>query len=182
MGRASRWVVGGIVGGGASLVGDHLHVTEGVLYYPHPVFWGQAWWVFPLFFGATISIFAGVNLVHPSPPVGPDAPRRAAAGDFIAFLTAYAFTAFASVLPNVVVLVLLGTWLARVARGMPLRHVLFCGIAALLGTAFEATWSGLGMFTYRHPDFLGVPRWLPFLYLHAALAGDSARLVVDPRR
>ena len=176
-GRAVRWLIGGVIGGFASLVGDHLHVTQGVLFYPHPVLWQQAWWVFPLFFGATIAIFAGVNLVHPK-PLDPDPPVRAAIGDFIAFLTAYAFTAFANSLPNVVLFVLLGTWVARVVRGMPGRHIVFCILCALSGTAFEASWSGLGMFTYYHPDFLGVPRWLPALYLHAALAGDSARRVV----
>jgi hypothetical protein len=176
--RAARWCVAGVIGGAAGLIGDHLHVTEGVLFYPHPVIWQQAWWVFPLFFGATIAIFAGVNLVHPK-PLDPDPPMRSALGDFLGFMVAYAFTAFGQSMPNLVLFVLLGTWVARAIRGLAGRHILFCVICALCGTGFEIMWSGIGMFTYRHPDFLGVARWLPALYLHAALAGDSGRRLVD---
>jgi hypothetical protein len=176
--RLVRTLTAAALAGAACVVLDQLHVTEGVLFYPHPAIWGQAWWVFPLFFSATLAIFAGLKLVHPK-PLDNDPPLRAATGDFIALVTAYAFTAFAASLPNVVLCVLLGTWVARAVRGMPGRHIVFCILCALIGSAFEAMLSGAGGFTYYHPDFLGVPRWLPALYLHAAVAGDSARRVVD---
>jgi hypothetical protein len=51
----------------------------------------------------------------------------------------------------------------------------FCLLAALSGVLFEATLSALGGFAYIDPDFLGVPRWLPGLYLHAALAAVRIR-------
>ncbi len=178
----ARGLVAAIVGGVACLVGDHLHVVEGVLFYPHKVFWDQAWWVFPLFFGATIVVLAGIHWVHPDPPPRLEHPVRALVGDSIAFMTAYAFTAFAATLPDVVLWVLLASWVARVVHGMPPRHVLFCVLVAIGGTSWEAMWSGIGMFTYHHPDFLGVPRWLPALYLHAAVAADSARCVIVPGR
>jgi hypothetical protein len=175
--RLAPTVTAATLAGAICVALDHLHVTEGVLFYAHPVIWGQAWWVFPLFFGATLAIFGGLRLVHPK-PLDNDPPMRAAAGDFIALVTAYAFTAFAASLPNVVLFVLLGTWVARAVRGMPGRHIVFCVLCALIGSAFEATLSGTGAFTYYHPDLFGVPRWLPALYLHAAVAGDSARRVV----
>jgi hypothetical protein len=178
---ASRWLVASVLGGVMCVVGDHLHVAEGVLYYPRTALWNQAWWVFPLFFGATIVVLAGVRLVHPDPPPRLEHPVRLAMGDLLAFATAYAFTAFASSLPNVVLCVLLGLWVARVVHGMPLRHVVFCLITALLGTSWEAMWSGIGMFTYTHPDFAGVPRWLPALYLHAAAAAESSRQLLEGR-
>ncbi len=49
-------------------------------------------------------------------------------------------------------------------------------VMALAGTLFEAGWSALGFFHYRLPDVVGVPRWLPGIYLHAALlAGPLER-------
>ncbi len=177
--HAPRWLIAAVVGGALCLCGDHLHVTEGVLSYPHRVFWDQAWWVFPLFFGATLALLAGVRVIHPSPPLRLEHPVRLAVGDVIALFTAYAFTAFASPLPNVVLWVLLGLWAARVVHGMPARHVAFCLAAAVGGTGWEMMWSGLGMFTYSHPDMLGVPRWLPALYLHAAVAADSCRSLLE---
>jgi len=176
---ASRSLVGALLGAGASLVGDHLHVTQGVLSYPHVACWGQAWWVFPLFFGATFALFATARRVHPGAAERPAVSVRAAAGDFLGFFTAYAFTAFASSMPDLVLWVLVGAWGARVLGGMPPRQVVLCLVIAIGGTSWEAMWSGLGMFSYSHPDLLGVPRWLPALYLHAAVAVDSARCVVD---
>jgi hypothetical protein len=174
----ARWLIAAVIGGVACVVGDHLHVTEGVLFYPSPVLWQQAWWVFPLFFFATLAVIAGARLIIPRPPEGPGSPIRIAVGDFFALLIAYAFTAFEHTRPNVVLCVLVALWMARVLRGMPPREIVFCLLIALGGTSWEAMWSGIGMFTYHHPDFLGVPRWLPALYLHAGIAGASARRVV----
>jgi hypothetical protein len=177
VGRVVAWAVAGALGGAGCLVGDHLHVAYGVLFYPHPAVWQQAWWVFPLFFFATLSVLLGVPLLYRGAPS--ETPVRAAAGDFGAFLAAYAFSALASPWPDVVLGVLLVAWLARALRGMPRGLMAFCGVVAVLGTGFEIGLSGAGGFSYVHPDFLGVPRWLPALYLHAALAGASAAPVVN---
>jgi hypothetical protein len=49
---------------------------------------------------------------------------------------------------------------------------------AAAGTAFESAWSHAGFFYYRAPDVIGVPRWLPGIYLHAALvAGPLERVL-----
>jgi hypothetical protein len=171
------WLVAAIVGGLVCLVGDHLHVSQGVLFYPHPDVWQQAWWVFPLFFFSTLAVVAGAKLANPS---ASSSPWRTLIADAVAFAAAYAFTAFASPFPNLVLVVLLAAWGLRIARGMPVRLVCVCFLTAIAGTVFEITLSGSGGFTYLHPDFLGVPRWLPVLYLHAAVAGASVRVMLAP--
>ena len=47
--------------------------------------------------------------------------------------------------------------------------------AAFVGTLMEALLSYLGLFHYldRHVDFIGVPSWLPWLYVTAALAATT---------
>ena len=37
------------------------------------------------------------------------------------------------------------------------------------GPPFEAALAATGAFSYRQPDVLGVPVWLPALYLHLSL-------------
>src|SRR2546423_15600813 len=49
------WLVALIVGAGLCTVLDHQHVVWGVLAYPHPDFWEQAWWVPLLFFTSTLA-------------------------------------------------------------------------------------------------------------------------------
>jgi len=178
----ASWVVVALVGAAACTVGDHLHVITGVLWYPRPVFWQQAWWVPLLFAGASIVI------------AGAAGPLRAALGgraeevsgrrvlaDGIAFMTAYAFTAYGHTLPNVVLVVLVAAWVARVVAGVPPWLVIFSLLVAVGGSLFEAGFSKLGFFYYHVPDFIGVPRWLPALYLHVALlAAGMARRLLEP--
>ena len=179
---ASRWIVAASVGGVACFVGDHGHVAAGVLAYPEVAFWGQAWWVLPLFVAASALALVGVRAVHPGGRDAPGDPVRQAVADGTAFLAAYGLTAAAQGHPDLLVVALVGLWLLRVHRGMPRRLAAFCLLSALVGTSWEAMWSGIGRFHYLHPDLLGVPRWLPALYLHAALVADSARRVVDGNR
>ncbi len=178
-GSMARWFVVALAGGAVCLVGDHLHVMQGVLFYPHPVLWDQAWWVLPEFFLATLALLAVVRTIYPRQTLEREAPTRAAIADFFAFFTAYAFTAFSHAMPTLVLLVLAGFWVARVARDPRPGLILFCLLVAVAGPCFEAAWSALGMFAYRDPDIIGVPRWLPFLYLHAAVAASSARRAID---
>jgi hypothetical protein len=158
---------------------DHLHATHGVLWYAHPVVWDQAWWVPLLFAGASLAAVGGATPVrrllgarNPPPPTA-----REVAGDGLAFITAYAYTSFAPAdRPNVTLALLAAWWLARVVRGRAGWLVVYSLLTAAAGTLFEAGWSALGFFAYHHPDFLGVPRWLPGIYLHVALvAGPLER-------
>jgi hypothetical protein len=173
------WVAAAAAGAVICTVCDHLHVVTGVLTYPHVAFWGEAWWV-PLLFGtASVVIVASAgNLrrMFSAPPLAAPSPRRVAAGG-VAFVTAYAFTAFGHELPNVVAAVLAGFWLARALQA-PAWLVVYSIVVAIGGSAFEATWSALGFFRYLVPDFAGIPRWLPGIYLHVAfLTADLERVL-----
>lgn len=174
-----RWVVLALVGAAVCTVCDHLHATHGVLFYPHVAFWSQAWWVPLLFAGASLAAVAGATPVRRAFGArGEAAPTaRQIAGDGLAFVTAYAYTSFAPHdRPNVTLALLVAWWLARVLRDRPAWLVAYSLLTAVAGTLFEAGWSALGFFAYHHPDFIGVPRWLPGIYLHVALlAGPLER-------
>ncbi len=155
--------------------GDHLHVVYGVLFYPHPVLLQQAWWVLPLFVGATWGMLAGSEDVRTRLAGAKVATSLGeallAAG---AFFVAYAFTAVAAELPTFVLVVLVATWLLRI-RALPRWVVAFGLVSAVCGVGSEAALSYAGGFAYVNPDFLGVPRWLPALYLHASLGAVRIR-------
>lgn len=176
-----RWLILALCGAAICTVCDHLHATHGVLWYTHPVFWDQAWWVPLLFAGASLAAVAGATpirrlfgaRVEPAPSV------RQIAGDGIAFIVAYAYTSYAPAdRPNVTLAVLVGFWLARVLRDRSPWLIAYSLVMAVAGSGFEATWSALGFFNYHHPDIAGVPRWLPGIYLHVALiAGPLERVL-----
>ncbi|MDB4969281.1 MAG: hypothetical protein JWN44_4970 [Myxococcales bacterium] len=176
-----RWLVLALVGAAICTVCDHLHATHGVLWYPHPVFWEQAWWVPLLFAGASLAVVGGATPIRRA--LGgrqePAPTARQVAGDGIAFITAYAYTSFAPPdQPNVTLALLVAWWVARVVRDRPTWLIVFSLLTAVAGTAFEATWSALGFFHYRHPDLFGVARWLPGIYLHVGLlAGPLERVL-----
>lgn len=176
-----RWLILAVAGAALCTVCDHLHATHGVLFYTHPTVWDQAWWVPLLFAGASLAAVAGATPVRRllGARAGEPPTAREIAGDGIAFVTAYAFTSYAPAdRPNVTLALLAAWWLARVVRGRPRWLVIYALVMAAAGSAFEATWSALGFFAYRHPDVAGVPRWLPGIYLHAALlAGPVERVL-----
>jgi hypothetical protein len=170
-----KWLGAFVFGAVVCTALDHQHVVWGVLSYSEPVFWQQAWWV-PLLFGcATLVTLGSVDPMRrmlgaqPAPPP----PRALVALDLASFMAAYYFTSVGQHLPDVVTGVLVGTWLVRVAAGLPGWAVAFCIGTAIAGPAVEGGISALGVFHYEHPDFIGVARWLPALYLHVGVAGVS---------
>jgi hypothetical protein len=160
-------------------LGDHLHVVYGVLGYPHPVLFQQAWWVFPLFAGGVAAMLAGCETVRER-LAGARVPTSLGEAALASawFFVAYAFTAVAADFPTCVLVVLVVTWALRV-RGLPRWVVVFSLVAAAGGVTFEASLSRAGGFAYLDPDWLGVPRWLPGLYLHAALAVPRLRGLIE---
>ena len=178
------WLAIAVMGAIVCTICDHLHVITGVLYYPKPFFWQQAWWVPPLFAGASVVITASAQPTRAllGGAVVPPPLLRCTAGDMLAFVTAYAFTAYGNSLPNVVLAVLVAWWLARVVAGAPPWLVVYSLLTAAGGTLFEAGWSKLGFFHYSNPDFIGVPRWLPGIYLHVAFLTADLSTYVQPRR
>ena len=170
-----RWLAAMGLGGLVATLGDRMHVAYGVLFYRHAAVLHQPWWVFLLFVGATGAMLAGGETVRKAlsgDPV-PTSPGEALLAT-AAFFVAYAFTAVAAELPTFLVVALVLTWLARV-RGMPRWILVYALAVAVGGVGFEAMFSRLGAFAYVRPDWIGVPRWLPGLYLHAALATPRIR-------
>ncbi len=166
----------------ACTVCDHLHVLHDVLSYAHPAFWDQAWWVPPLFFGASIVAVLAVAPLRALGGLSEPAPTgRQLAGDGIGFVAAYAFTAFGHRQPTVVLAVLVAFWAVRLLHGRAAWVALYSLALALGGTLFEAALSSTGAFHYHHADLLGVPRWLPGIYLHAALLAAPAERIVRSR-
>jgi hypothetical protein len=180
--RRLPWLILALAGALVCTVCDHLHVVTGVLHYRSPWVWQQAFWVPLLFAGASLLIVAGAGPVVTLLRVGeaPPSPREVA-GDALQFVAAYAFTAYGSGEPTVVATVLSAWWLGRMVRERRPWMIPYSIAVAIGGTLFEATLSSTGAFTYRAPDMLGVPRWLPALYLHVALLGGSLQLLLAPR-
>jgi hypothetical protein len=159
---------------------DQIHVQADVLSYETGGFFGQAWWV-PVQFGiASLAIVLGA---------APFARRRAEPerADFVTgaawFVAAYAASGLFDTRPAALAVAFLVTWALRVARAeqrAPL--VVYSLLLAAAGTSAEAILSAAGTFAYANPDVLGVPIWLPGLYLHGApLALALSRALAEPR-
>ncbi len=179
-GRVLRWFAVAVVGAIVCTVCDHLHVVYGVLAYAHPDVWRQAWWVPLLFAVAAVAMVGGVPLFRDrlggqKAPLDVSALVRAS----VAFVAAYALTAVDHASPNLVLGVLVGSWLWRVSAGAPRWIVLYALATAVVGPLMESAISRAGAFHYLAPDFLGVARWLPALYLHAGLVAEPVRRWVD---
>jgi hypothetical protein len=159
---------------------DQIHVQSGVLDYDTGGYFGQAWWV-PLQFGvAALAIVAGA---------APFARGRAQPKliDFVTgtawFVAAYAASGLFDAYPNALAVAFVLTWALRVALApQPASLVAYSLLLAAAGTAAEAALSAAGTFAYANPDLLGVPIWLPGLYLHGApLALALSRALSEPR-
>ena len=159
---------------------DQIHVQSGVLDYETGGFFGQGWWV-PLQFGfAALAIVAGA---------APFARRRAKPGaaafltGTLWFLAAYAASGLFDAHPYALAAAFVVTWALRVALArQPAPLVAFSLLLAAAGTGAEAILSAAGTFAYANPDVLGVPIWLPGLYLHGApLALALSRALSEPR-
>ncbi len=162
--QAFVFLLGAVVG---TLL-DQIHVRSGVLWYTHPVLLGQAFWV-PLVFGAGALVLVNSHAALIALAGGSPAPPGPSAAQAMLFAGAYLLTGVAPGRPLLVLAVLTAAWLTRVALG-PSRELVLAGLAfAVGGPLFEATLSATGGFSYGRPDLLGVPCWLPALYLHASL-------------
>jgi len=167
---AALFVAGAIIG---TLL-DRIHVAAGVLWYTHPLLAGQAIWV-PLVFGVGALLLMSGHVIFP--PHDRPATPATLVEPALALLLAYLATAVLADRPLILALVLVLAWLVRMLRD-PTADKLAVAIAfALGGPLFEATLSATGGFFYRSPDVLGVPVWLPALYLHVSLLTRQIALV-----
>ncbi len=165
------WLTIFIIGGLCGALCDQIHVQGQVLWYAIPALAGQAWWVAPLFGGASLLMYVAASLWAPyAERLSPAAVSNGEiARQFLWFVAMYALSAGMQQKPLwlcVLYAVLLVRRMLR-RRDIAAQLVNAAGLA-VGGTAFEMALTSTGAFSYRAPDVLGVPMWLPGLYLHGA--------------
>ncbi len=172
--RVALWAVLGAVVG-TSL--DALHVLTGTLVYATTELGLQAWWVPPEFALAGVALgeghhFLARRLGQRLPAASTAEVVRACLG----LLLTYGASGFLKGVPHVALVLFVGGFVALLAA-TPTQARKTLAIhavgTALSGPLVEATLCALGLFQYREaasPLVLGVPVWLPRIYLHAALA------------
>jgi hypothetical protein len=164
------------------VVCDGFHSYSDTTEYTHPVAFRAAWWV-PLLFGSAAS---GGGFFYDRGYEKLGGPARLTPVPLLAF----------SVLAFVGIYYASGFW--RVENGTKLVGLTLGAIAlfaisdrswqgavlavgaAVVGFVVEATLVALGTFRYTQPDVLGIPLWLPGLYLASGPSvGQLARRVLD---
>jgi hypothetical protein len=156
---------------GSALDGIHTHF--GATAYTSPLWWRMAWWT-PLLFGGAFAIGMlhpfvthrfGAQHAQPAPP----RPGQVALA-FALFVLAYFLTVAPLSWPFICALLFgifaAGFWLCdRTPIGLGIALT-----AAAFGPLVEWCLVSLGTFAHLRPLWLGLPGWLPFLYLTAAVA------------
>jgi len=143
---------------------DFLQTNAGHAYYTDPFLFQTAWWVPFLFGGATV----GIGLTHCKLDYG----RGRFFGSLVFLILACLVTAFLKTenfqKAGLLFILYAVSWWFFSRTGWSL--LLAVG-TAFIGSAFESFLGYLGLYHYTHPDFFGIPLWLPFLYLHVSQAG-----------
>lgn len=157
-----------------------MHTFGGATEYTHPFVLRTAWWV-PFLFASAYG-FGGFLYAVAYEKLRGTAPVRSwrvLSLGVVAFAALYAISAFApmSNLAKTVALLVgaiaLFAWLDRTLVG-----ALLTGAAAICGPLTEIYLSRIGAFRHLRPDFLGIPLWLPALYLASGPSfGQFARRV-----
>ena len=161
---------------------DAFHVHSGVERYPVPVLFGLAWWV-PLLFGAaavaigTSHVLADPLLGHVRRPYRLPISLSELAWLLLAYLVgASALTSLTKA--GLLFIIYLNFWLLS---GRSWQNLLLSVVTAITGTLVEMILVTAGAFSYLHPDFIGVPYWLPCMYACASLAlGNLGRSLIIP--
>jgi hypothetical protein len=168
---ASQWFGLLVLGGVLGALCDQIHVRFGVLSYPRADVLLQAWWVAPNFaLSAVVMLVGSQPFVEQGIPLersGPSSRELAIAG--LWFLAAYFASGLLQDRPALLMAGYVAAWLARVLPRAERKPMLVHGILlAAAGTGYETVLSAMDTFHYHHPQVLGVPVWLPGLYLHGS--------------
>jgi len=154
---------------------DAIHTHFGATSYARPVAFKAAWWV-PLLFAGAYASAIGRPLMDRGPaPAG----WKVALGMGL-FVGAY----WMSVAPIpwqartalIALLFAAGYWICDRTRSC----LIVAALAGVIGPVVEMLLVSLGVFVHHEVLALGVPGWLPFLYLTAAPGlGSLAKWIVD---
>ena len=156
---------------------DQVWVRLGVLVYPHPFRFGQAWWV-PLLFGTVALLIVhtfviATRLLLPASPQPKDPAGRAliAGAWFVAaFIAGGLFDVYSRQLAVVLFVIwLIGLWTGSNSIREAVVLIGLSLLVAVAGTLGESAAGVLNLMYYPRPDFCRVPYWLPGLWLNAAL-------------
>src|SRR5262249_47215271 len=172
-------VVLALLGATLGVALDGIHTHFGATTYTHPVLWRMAWWVPLLFAGAFGAGILRPLLERALGRVAPAPPAPQVAWSLAGFVGAYWLTV--APLPWTVVAGVLAVLFAF-SFALSDRSPVTFGIAvaaAFVGPAIESLLVSRGLFVHHQVLAFGVPGWLPFLYLNAAipLCGMAKRLV-----
>ena len=160
-------LLAGAVGG---TLGDRYHTWSGVLAYPDPVIFDEAWWVPLPFAAAGLGLCSGHRLLRGllHEPAVYRRPRD------IVLASAMLAAAYAAsgLLPHRPLLLAALMAVAFIVRAAIARSRVLVALAlggALVGCVVEGSLAAGGAFAYTVPTSpLGLPVWLPGLYFHAA--------------
>lgn len=168
---------------------DAMHIYSAALSYPHPVWFGQAGWVFPLFFVAFfilgVAYLLLVKVLADSLQLT-TSRRRGNAGlmteSMAMFVMTYLLTGFANSSPVLLGAILYSIFLIRLCFTYERRFLLLLAVLlALGGMVTEGVLGSMGWVAYSQQQVFFVPWWLGGLYAHGAFAlRESVRALVIP--
>lgn len=157
---------------------DANHVFTQTLSYPSPLFFNQAWWVFPGFFLAFL--FMAINYlfvshllmnkikVSQSTSKGSD---QNLVTDLTYFALAYLMSGFGNFHPTLLCFIFYGVFIIRLMFEYEKAWLLILAILlAIGGMFFEGLLAELGLVKYRVEDIFNVPYWLGGVYMLGAFA------------
>lgn len=155
---------------------DAFQVANQVERYPVPAFLGVAWWV-PLLFGtASLAIGLSHPLVDPLLRHHRSPSLLNSIAELGWLILAYLISVGALdpfTKAGLLLLIYLNFWMLS---GRAWQNLVLSIVTAITGTLIEMILVALGAFEYLHPNWLGVPAWLPLIYAYASLAvGDMGR-------
>lgn len=170
--RSWAHAVGLFAGGGLLIsLGDRAHIEFGVLVQNDTSFFGQAWWVVPMFGVVSLSLLHAYRALRYrfGEPMAEGRPMHAALTAAL-FLLAYGSTGPFADYGVSLALLLSGLWVVRILLHREHRStIVLCLLIAVLGPIGEAIVATLGLFHYTNPDLGLVQSWLPAVYLHGGL-------------
>ena len=161
---------------------DGFHTHSATTAYPHPWILQMAWWT-PLLFGSTVA-FGGLAYTMGYRALG-GGPEVTSPARLAIALTGFGLLYFASgyvPLPHASMLALLvtGAIVLWAIADRSWQGIVLALASAACGCATEIFLTHIGAFMHLHPDALGIPLWLPGIYMASGPAiGQLARRVLS---